>query len=197
MLSQGLSWTARWRRGMVGREERRCDMIDQQNIGAFLRELRQAQGITQEQLAGELGVSNRSVSRWETGRTMPDFDLLIELAKRYDVSVDELLAAERSTGMDMQTEESLYRIADYTNKERDTFTKRLHLMFLGGVVAFVIYFVLVMTDLADKSPYDFWAGLCLGICAGLLVVGAVFTSAYGGRIRAAKMRLLHRETTES
>ena len=177
---------------MVGCEERRCDMIDQQRIGAFLRELRQAQGITQEQLAGELGVSNRSVSRWETGRTMPDFDLLIELAKRYDVSVDELLAAERNPDMDTQTEESLYRIADYTNNERDAFTKRLHLMFLAGIVAFGIYFTLFMLDLVEITPYSFVAGVCLGICAGLLVVGAIFTSAYAARIRAAKMRLLHR-----
>ncbi|MBQ9005245.1 MAG: helix-turn-helix transcriptional regulator [Atopobiaceae bacterium] len=167
-------------------------MIDQQSIGAFLRELRQAQGITQEQLAAELGVSNRSVSRWETGRTMPDFDLLIELAKRYDVSVDELLAAERNSSMDTQTEESLYRIADYTNNERDVFTKRLHLMFLAGIVAFAIYFGLDWFGMIDTPLYDFIAGMCLGICAGMLIVGAIFTSAYAGRIRAAKMRLLHR-----
>ena len=190
--SQGLSWTLRHRHAMVGCEERRCDMIDQQSIGAFLRELRQAQGITQEALASELGVSNRSVSRWETGRTMPDFDLLIELAKRYDVSVDELLAAERSPSMDTQTEESLYRIADYTNNERDVFTKRLHLMFLAGIVAMALYMTLEFMDLTDTAPYDFLAGVGLGISAGMLVVGAIFTSAYADRIRAAKLRLLHR-----
>ncbi len=168
-------------------------MIDQRSIGAFLRELRQAQGITQEQLASELGVSNRSVSRWETGRTMPDFDLLIELAKRYGVSVDEVLAAERSTGMDTQTEESLYRIADYTNNERDAFTKRLHVMFLASVVAFAVFVALYLLGLAESSPYEFIAGVCLGVCMGMLVVGAIYTSAYGSRIRAAKMRLLHRK----
>lgn len=167
-------------------------MIDQQSIGAFLRELRQAQGITQEALANELGVSNRSVSRWETGRTMPDFDLLIELAKRYDVSVDELLAAERSSSMDTQTEESLYRIADYTNNERDVFTKRLHLMFLAGIVAITLYMTLEFMDLTSTAPYDFLAGVGLGISAGMLVVGAIFTSAYADRIRAAKLRLLRR-----
>ena len=167
-------------------------MIDQQRIGAFLREVRQTQGITQEQLAAELGVSNRSVSRWETGRTMPDFDLLIELAKRYDVSVDELLAAERNPSMDTQTEESLYRIADYTNNERDVFTKRLHLMFLAGIVAIALYMTLEFMDLTDTAPYDFLAGVGLGISAGMLVVGAIFTSAYADRIRAAKLRLLHR-----
>lgn len=43
------------------------------------------------ELAEILGVSNRSISRWENGTTMPDFDLLIELARYYDVEVGEIL----------------------------------------------------------------------------------------------------------
>ena len=65
--------------------------MDQVKIGQFLRELRRAQKLTQEQLAEELGVSNRSVSRWETGVNLPDFDILLRLAARYGVGVEELL----------------------------------------------------------------------------------------------------------
>ena len=50
--------------------------MNQIKIGMFLQELRNEKGITQEQLAEQLGVSNRTVSRWETGSNMPDISLL-------------------------------------------------------------------------------------------------------------------------
>ncbi len=65
--------------------------MNQQKVGQFLKELRSQKALTQEQLAERLGVSNRSVSRWENGVTMPDFDLLIQMAKIYDVEVGEIL----------------------------------------------------------------------------------------------------------
>ena len=51
--------------------------MDQIKIGQFLKRLRTEKSLTQEKLAELIGVSNRSVSRWENGNTMPDFDLLI------------------------------------------------------------------------------------------------------------------------
>ena len=61
--------------------------MDQQKIGQFLRECRKEKSITQEQLAEMLGVTNRSVSRWETGSNLPDLDILIEMADYYDVEL--------------------------------------------------------------------------------------------------------------
>ena len=55
--------------------------MDQRKIGAFLKELRKEKGITQEQMAEELGVSGRTISRWETGSNMPDISLLVEIAE--------------------------------------------------------------------------------------------------------------------
>lgn len=61
--------------------------MDQQKIGQFLRECRKEKGITQEQLAEMLGVTNRSVSRWENGSNLPDLDILIEMADYYDIEL--------------------------------------------------------------------------------------------------------------
>ncbi len=66
--------------------------MDQQKIGRFLRELRSEQGLTQAQVAERLNVSNRSVSRWENGATMPDFDLLMQLSDCYNIEVGELFS---------------------------------------------------------------------------------------------------------
>jgi transcriptional regulator with XRE-family HTH domain len=57
--------------------------MDQMKIGAYLKELRKEKNLTQELIAGKFGVSQRSVSRWENGNTMPDISVLIELADYY------------------------------------------------------------------------------------------------------------------
>ena len=71
--------------------------MDQTKIGLFLKELRNERGLTQEQLAEKLNVSNRSVSRWETASTLPDISLMIELADYYEVDIKELLEGERKS----------------------------------------------------------------------------------------------------
>ena len=71
--------------------------MDLQKIGTFLKELRNGEGLTQEQLAEKLNVSRRTVSRWETGSNMPDLDLLIEMADFYHVNIRELLNGERDS----------------------------------------------------------------------------------------------------
>ena len=63
--------------------------MDQQKIGAFLKELRREKTVTQEQLAETLNVSRRTVSRWETGSNMPDLDVLMEMADYYKVDIQE------------------------------------------------------------------------------------------------------------
>ena len=65
--------------------------MNQIKIGSFLKELRKEKGMTQEQLAEQLNISNRSVSRWETGSSLPDLSILIILAEYYDVEVREII----------------------------------------------------------------------------------------------------------
>ena len=65
------------------------------NFGDFLYALRKEKGITQAQLAQELGVTNKAVSKWETGEAMPETSLLVPLSKIFGVTVDELLNGER------------------------------------------------------------------------------------------------------
>ena len=56
--------------------------MDQQKIGAFLKELRKEKNITQEELAEKMLVSRRTVSRWETGTNMPDMDILMDISEQ-------------------------------------------------------------------------------------------------------------------
>lgn len=69
--------------------------MEQKTMGAFLAALRKANGITQQELADRLNVSNKAVSRWERDECMPDLSLIPALAEIFGVTCDELLKGER------------------------------------------------------------------------------------------------------
>ena len=114
--------------------------MDQKQIGAFLRTLRKGKGLTQEQLAEKLGVTGRSVSRWETGSNLPDLSILIELADFYDTDIREILRGERQReDMDKDTKETLVEVAEYADTDRQQ-KLRLSLIFIAA--AFVLFTVI-------------------------------------------------------
>ena len=73
------------------------EQIDRERFGSFLSELRREKGFTQQELADKLFVSNKAVSKWERGLSLPDIDLLTPLAGLLGVTVAELLKGERLT----------------------------------------------------------------------------------------------------
>ena len=161
--------------------------MDQMKIGMFFKELRKEKGLTQEQLAERLRVSRRTVSRWETGSNMPDLDILIEMSDYYEVELRELLDGERKgKKMDKELEETVLKVADYSNDEKQKLTRRMHLLFICGLIAAVVYLILLFTDRAD----NFLGGFCQGVTLGMMIVVVIMTSKYAARIRAYKKRLL-------
>ena len=71
--------------------------MDQIKIGKFISECRKKQNLTQSQLAEKLSVTDRAVSKWETGKAMPDSSLMIDLCKILKISVNDLLSGESWT----------------------------------------------------------------------------------------------------
>lgn len=164
--------------------------MNQQNVGQFLKKLRNEKSITQEELAEVLGVSNRSISRWENGTTMPDFDLLIELAKYYEVEVGEILDGERNDkNMEKETEEVMLKIADYNNVERNFFSKRMCIMFLIALVGMAIFAVIYIAGLERTQPYESIVSVSFGFVNGALLTGFLYASRYINKLKAARMRL--------
>ena len=70
--------------------------MNQHNIGLFIASRRRAQNLTQEQLAEKIGVSNKTVSKWETGKTMPDYSVVESLCQVLNISVGELIAGKEN-----------------------------------------------------------------------------------------------------
>ncbi|MBR6766286.1 MAG: helix-turn-helix domain-containing protein, partial [Clostridia bacterium] len=70
--------------------------MDQQKIGAFIKEMRKELGLTQSQLAEKLNISNKAISKWETGGGMPDVSLITPLCEALNITSEELFAGEKA-----------------------------------------------------------------------------------------------------
>lgn len=69
--------------------------MDTKRIGMFLKELRKQNNMTQEQLGERLGVTNKTISRWETGNYMPPIECLKHLSELYIISINEIISGKR------------------------------------------------------------------------------------------------------
>ena len=69
--------------------------MDLIKIGKFIAECRKEKGLTQTDLAEKFGISNRAVSKWETGKSLPDASIMIDLCNLLGITVNELLSGER------------------------------------------------------------------------------------------------------
>lgn len=96
--------------------------IDRAKFGAFVAELRKEKGITQKELAEKLCISDKAISKWETGNSIPDVSLLVPLAEILDVSVTELLECRRMEipeSMDKeQTDNLMKKVIELSTEER-------------------------------------------------------------------------------
>lgn len=140
--------------------------MDQQKVGSFLKELRREKGLTQEQLAEEFHTTNRSVSRWENGRNLPDISLLVELADFYDVDVRELIDGERkSEMMNEEVREVASKMADYADEQRSRLLIWVRCISLAGVI--------LMAFVLGLQTFDYEPGLVSFICYVLSVVAFI------------------------
>ena len=76
--------------------------MDQIKMGKFIAALRKEKGLTQEKLGEKLGVTNKTVSRWENGNYMPDVEILSLLSEEFGVSINELISGERLAAEDFK-----------------------------------------------------------------------------------------------
>lgn len=180
--------------------------MDQKKIGSFLKELRKEKGITQEQLAEILGVSGRTVSRWETGSNMPDLGVLIEIADYHGIELRELLDGERrSEKMNEEMKETLLKVADYGNEEKKKLSRKMCVLFIAGSILFTVYVILETFFVSgttigpfpvDGSFISFCKGFTLGFAYSMMIVGVLYTSGCLTKIKAYKKRLINRLFTK-
>ena len=100
--------------------------MDQAAIGKFISQCRKEKHLTQAQLAERLGVSDRAVSKWETGRSMPDASIMLDLCEQIDITVNDLFNARR-INMDNYKEIAERTMLELREREEQNTKKMLSL----------------------------------------------------------------------
>lgn len=137
--------------------------MDQIKIGKFIATLRKEKDLTQEQLGEKLGVTNKTISRWENGNYMPDIEMLSLLSKEFDVSINELISGERlllddfKKAADKNLVTALNNSA-FTLKEKIAFFKKKWLReHIATIAICVVVWIGIMSWIAlklqDKNSY--------------------------------------------
>ena len=145
--------------------------MDQKKTGRFLKQLRNEKGLTQEQHARKFNVSNRSVSRWETGSNLPDISLLVEIADFYDVDVREIIDGERkSEMMDKEVREVAGKMAEYAGNEKSTLLRVVQVV---GIIGTWFAFCALWLQIKGYEPNLFrFCGLTMSF-AVLIMMGFI------------------------
>ena len=123
--------------------------MDAIEIGSFLGELRKQKGLKQKEVAEVIQVSDKAVSRWETGRGIPDVDSLQRLSDFYEVSINEILAGRRI--QENEVEKVADRNLKVMVKKQFSLKKKLFFAALAVVALLILLVVLVPVNYMGVS----------------------------------------------
>ena len=135
--------------------------MDQKQIGKFIAELRNERGITQAKLGEKIGVTNKTVSRWENGNYMPDLSVIIALCAELGISANELLCARRLNDLEFKVEADDNLIKTLKQVKHIKHQKSIIDFFTGAGIGLVVSCVF--------SPYS--TRKMIALMLGLTMIG--------------------------
>ena len=143
--------------------------MDQIITGKYISHKRKEKNLTQEQLAEKLGVSNKTVSKWETGKCMPDYSVVRTLCEELGITVAELMDGEDAEEKSVRAYDD-EQIMDLLRRTQEL-EKQKNLLY--GILLIVMGIVLqaLSHTLGGSGVKDFFSGLLLGISIAEMLVG--------------------------
>ena len=145
--------------------------MNQAKIGKFIAERRKAVNLTQFQLAEKLGVTDRAVSKWETGRALPDSSIMLELCSLLKITVNDLLTGE-VVSMENYNKELEKNLIEAVKQKQEADKRLLFMEFAIGIPAILLFFGLTMV--AAYVPMEAWARVLIIVGAFILILIASF-----------------------
>lgn len=157
--------------------------MDQKKNGRFISEMRKKYNLTQKQLAEKLGVSDKTISKWECGNSFPDVDMLMPLCSELQISVNELLSGEELSANEYleRAEENMMDLIEKSNNEKRSFVKTLVLAGAWMFSAIVIVIGMLMAINLQITDVAFYLDL-YSLLAVLCISG--FALGFSGKIKA-------------
>lgn len=143
--------------------------MDQITIGKFIAKKRREQNLTQEQLAERLGISNKTVSKWETGKCMPDYAVVRSLCEELKISVSELMDGEEAGDKSVRAYDD-EQILDLLRRTQELEKQKV---MMSGVILIVLGIALqaLSHTLGGSDVQDFFAGVLLGLSVVEMLAG--------------------------
>ena len=147
--------------------------MNQEKTGEIIRDLRTAKGLTQAQLAEKLGVSNKAVSKWETGKCMPDYSIVEALCGELETNIAELMDGENAADGSIRA----YDDAQIVELLRRTQELERQKNIIYGVLLIVMGIALqaISHTIGGTDVKDFVSGVILGISIAVMLVGIYCT----------------------
>ena len=131
--------------------------MNNEKTGALIAQIRKENGLTQKQLADKIGVSNATISKWETAKGFPDISLLEPLADALNISVSEILAGEKLESTE-KSDDLLSDLVDISLIERNRKT-RIHNWIIAITVA-ILYIVISLITQKWEYTWIIWVAYC-------------------------------------
>lgn len=147
--------------------------MNQEKIGKFIAERRKEQGLTQAALAEKFGISDRAVSKWETGKSMPDASIMLELCEVLEINVNELLSGEK-LDMDRYRKMAEEHLLEMHRKEEAANKKLLRQEVIIGYVCSITFFIMLFAGCFAVTS-TLWRVIL--IAAGLVIFAIGMTAA--------------------
>jgi len=130
--------------------------MDQIKIGKFISERRKSQNLTQLQLAEKLGITDRAVSKWETGRSLPDASIMLELCSILKITVNDLLNGE-AVSMEKYNETTEKNLIEMVKQKEEADKRLLSTEIVIGVTSTAFLFAMLAVGIVFmKSEKPIW-----------------------------------------
>lgn len=143
--------------------------MNQLVTGKFIALKRKQKNLTQEQLAEKLGVSNKTISKWETGKSMPDYSIVKSLCEELEVTVAELMDGEISEENSVRTYDD-EQILDLLRRTQEL-EKQKNMLYGIMLIVMGIAVQALSYAIGGSDFKDFISGLLLGLSIGEMLVG--------------------------
>ena len=152
--------------------------MDQLEIGMFIAKKRKEKNFTQAHLAEKLGISNKSISKWETGKCMPDYSIIQSLCKELDITVSELMDGEETEPDSIRVYDDdqildLIKRIQKSGKPRKISLYGIYSSMTMGIALFAVHF-----SIGGSDVRDFFSGILMGLSIVEMLIG-IFVTAMG------------------
>lgn len=170
--------------------------MNQERIGKFIGELRKEKNMTQEELAEKIGVTSKSISRWENGKTMPDISMLNILATELNCTISELLNGKRLTKEELiDLRETINKLIEYETEQQ---IKQDQKFSTYNIIGWITLTMALLNNVFGYLNYiftpnitEFIQGLLYGICICSNMI-SLYSRSHNTSICEKKKKLIRR-----